>query len=305
MSDIPASSRIIALHGQPALSDFRRLKLLESLSVSGVCDVGIEAFFVHVAEVDDDWSEDDDQRLAVILGHAVDFFNVEAANDLFIITPRIGTISPWSSKASDIAAHCGLRRLQRLERGIAYRITGANSANRTAIAACIHDRMTESVLSCSAELAQLFSHQTPAPLTHVDTLGGGREALAEANRTLGLALADDEIDYLFEHFTAMQRNPTDAELMMFAQANSEHCRHKIFNADWVIDGEEQERSLFAMIRNTHQLNPEGTLVAYSDNSSVIEGGASQRFYPDVDAHYRAHDEQTHILMKVETHNHPT
>ncbi|MDX8392235.1 MAG: phosphoribosylformylglycinamidine synthase, partial [Mariprofundaceae bacterium] len=215
----------------------------------------------------------------------------------------------WSSKASDIAAHCGLRRLQRLERGIAYRITGANTANRTAIAACIHDRMTESVLSCSAELTQLFSHQTPAPLTHVDTMGGGREALAEANRTLGLALADDEIDYLFEHFTAMQRNPTDAELMMFAQANSEHCRHKIFNADWVIDGETQAQSLFAMIRHTHQTSPEGTLIAYSDNSSVIESSAgeqtTQRFYPDADGRYRAHANQTHILMKVETHHHPT
>ncbi len=309
MSDNVAISRIITLQGQAALSDFRRRKLLDALAVYGVRDVGIEAFFVHIAEVDDTWSESDSQRLAAILGHDADVFAAEAADDLFIVTPRIGTISPWSSKASDIAAHCGLDRLQRLERGIVYQIAGSKAADRAVIAACIHDRMTESVLADTANLAQLFSHQASAPLVCVDVLDGGRDALVNANQTLGLALADDEIDYLLEHFIAMQRNPTDAELMMFAQANSEHCRHKIFNADWLIDGEAQAQSLFAMIRHTHQSNPDGTLIAYSDNSSVIEGAGGEkstpRFYPDADGNYAAHDDRMHILMKVETHNHPT
>ncbi|MDQ6987871.1 MAG: phosphoribosylformylglycinamidine synthase [Mariprofundaceae bacterium] len=309
MSDISASTHIITLQGQTALSDFRRKKLADALTTCELRDVGIEAFFVHIAEVKEDWSEADSQRLATILSHDADFFASDAADDLFIVTPRIGTISPWSSKATDIAAHCGLDRLIRLERAIVYRIGGAKAVNRAAIAACLHDRMTESVLADTNDLAQLFSHQTPAPLAYVDVLKDGREALSAANQTLGLALADDEIDYLLEHFIAMARNPSDAELMMFAQANSEHCRHKIFNADWLIDGEAQAHSLFAMIRHTHQSNPDGTLIAYSDNSSVIKGAGgeqtTQRFYPDTDGNYAAHDDHMHILMKVETHNHPT
>ncbi len=305
MSNAPASTRILILQGPSALSDFRRRKLLESLAAYGINNAGIEAFFIHFAEVKETWSDVDSERLAAILGHAAKVLVVNAADDVFIVTPRIGTISPWSSKATDIAAHCGLDLLQRLERGVVYRVQGAKDVNRAAIATCIHDRMTESVLGSSDELGQLFSHQQPAPLAYVDILEGGREALAAANRTLGLALVNDEIDYLYSHFVAMQRNPSDAELMMFAQANSEHCRHKIFNADWVIDGEAQSQSLFSMIRHTHKTSPDGTLIAYSDNSSVIEGSKSQRFYPDTHGHYAAHDDLTHILMKVETHNHPT
>jgi len=243
--------------------------------------------------------------LAVLLGHAPELFSDHLSDDLTLVVPRIGTISPWSSKATDIASLCGLSELLRIERGVAYHIRGLNHEQHVAAAALLHDRMTESVLDDVDDLVQLFAHHEAAPLATIEMLENGRLALEAANRELGLALAEDEIDYLLEKFTALNRNPSDAELMMFAQANSEHCRHKIFNADWVIDGEEQGRSLFAMIRNTHQLNPEGTLVAYSDNSSVIEGGESKRFYPDADAHYRAHDDQTHILMKVETHNHPT
>ena len=299
------STRIITLQGQPALSDFRRAKLLQRFASLTLQDIHPEAFYLHIAEVDAAWTDADSERLSAILGFDKKTFQASAADELFIVTPRIGTISPWSSKATDIAAHCDLTRLLRLERGIVYHICGATSANRSLIAECIHDRMTESVLAQSDDLASLFSHQAPAALAHVDVLGGGRDALMGANKTLGLALAEDEIDYLLAHFIAMQRNPSDAELMMFAQANSEHCRHKIFNADWVIDGQAQESSLFAMIRHTHKTSPAGTLVAYSDNSSVIEGGMAKRFYPDADGTYAAHDDLMHILMKVETHNHPT
>jgi len=305
MSAASSPTRILTLQGQPALSDFRRAKLLQQFAAYNLNNLHPEAFYLHIAEVDAQWTEDDSARLATILGHEERSFTAQASDELFIITPRIGTISPWSSKATDIAGHCGLSALVRLERGLVYRVQGATAAHRALIAECLHDRMTESVLTDSASLVHLFSHQAPAPLAHVDIQSGGREALAGANKTLGLSLADDEIDYLLAHFTAIQRNPSDAELMMFAQANSEHCRHKIFNAEWVIDGEDQDTSLFAMIRHTHKTSPEGTLVAYSDNSSVIEGGMTARFYPDAIGDYKAHNDLTHILMKVETHNHPT
>ncbi|MBL4775322.1 MAG: phosphoribosylformylglycinamidine synthase [Mariprofundus sp.] len=305
MIEANVNTHIISLQGQPALSDFRRDKLLKALAEQGIADVVVQAHFIHIAEVNDDWQSADTQLLASLLGHAPDLFVGHACDALMLVVPRVGTISPWSSKATDIAALCGLPALQRLERGVAYHVSGLRENQQAAVAALLHDRMTESVLFDVDELVQLFGHHVATPLVSIDILTGGRAALEVANRELGLALADDEIDYLLENFLALKRNPSDAELMMFAQANSEHCRHKIFNADWVIDGEKQDRSLFAMIRNTHQLNPTGTLVAYSDNSSVIEGGKTKRFYPDVDGHYQAHDDNTHILMKVETHNHPT
>jgi len=305
MSSQPTPSRILPLKGQEALSDFRRDKLLEAMRRQGMVVTAIRAHYIHIAEVSEVWSELDTEQLARLLGHTPEIFEGHASDQLFVVVPRVGTISPWSSKATDIASLCGLGALLRLERGIVYMIDGlSHSQHQTAIA-LLHDRMTEAVLADVADLAQLFAHHLPAPLLTVDLLSGGRDALLKANRDMGLALADDEIDYLLENFIRLGRNPSDAELMMFAQANSEHCRHKIFNADWVIDGEAQGRSLFAMIRNTHQLNPAGTLVAYSDNSSVIEGGHTKRFYPDADKRYRTHADETHILMKVETHNHPT
>ncbi|MFQ5519200.1 MAG: phosphoribosylformylglycinamidine synthase, partial [Mariprofundus sp.] len=305
MIEATSPTHIITLKGQPALSDFRREKLLQAFAEQGIAADSIQADFIHMAEVGEGWSSESTERLAQLLGHAADLFADHISDDLFIVVPRIGTISPWSSKATDIAGLCGLADLKRLERGIAYHISGIHHDQHAKVAALLHDRMTESVLSDVSELPQLFAHHQPKPLVSVDVLGGGRAALEVANRNMGLALAEDEIDYLLENFLKLERNPSDAELMMFAQANSEHCRHKIFNADWVIDGEQQQRSLFAMIRNTHQLNPEGTLVAYSDNSSVIEGGKAQRFYPDSDHQYKPHDDEMHILMKVETHNHPT
>jgi phosphoribosylformylglycinamidine synthase len=303
MVEDTSPDRIITLQGQPALSGFRREKLLLAFQRRGLSVADIQAHYIYIAEVGDDWSGPDSIRLARLLGHAVDRPDINEDDELFLVTPRIGTISPWSSKATDIAGLCGLEALRRLERGIAFAVSGARRCS--AVAALLHDRMTESVLSDFSQLAQLFGHHEASPLATIDILAGGRQALEVANRDMGLALAGDEIDYLLENFAQMGRNPSDAELMMFAQANSEHCRHKIFNADWVIDGEQQQRSLFAMIRNTHQLHPQGTLVAYSDNSSVIEGFRSRRFYPDADRQYRVHDDDVHILMKVETHNHPT
>jgi len=299
------STHIITLQGQHALSAFRRDKLLKIFADQGLADITVQTHFIHIAEVTECWQAAHTEQLATLLGHAAEMFMPSASGELMLVVPRIGTISPWSSKATDIASLCGLSELLRLERGIAYHISGVADEQHAAVVALLHDRMTESVLLNVSELAQLFAHHEAAALEKIDILSGGRAALEAANRELGLALADDEIDYLLENFIQMGRNPSDAELMMFAQANSEHCRHKIFNADWIVDGKTQEHSLFAMIRNTHQLNPEGTLVAYSDNSSVIEGGKAQRFYPDADGHYQAHDDDVHILMKVETHNHPT
>jgi len=301
----PDSSRILTLKGDAALSDFRRDKLADAMSRQGIVAEEISAHYIHIAEVVQSWEDSETEQLARLLGHKADVFAEHTADDFFLVVPRIGTISPWSSKATDIAGLCGLSGLIRLERGIAYRVSGINHGQHAMVSALLHDRMTETVLSDVSELCRLFMHHEPRSLAVVDILSGGREALATANREMGLALAEDEIDYLLENFKQLNRNPSDAELMMFAQANSEHCRHKIFNADWIIDGEVQERSLFSMIRNTHQLNPEGTLVAYSDNSSVIEGAEPRRFYPDADRHYQAHDDNVHILMKVETHNHPT
>lgn len=296
MTTVSTSSRLIVLQGMPALSNFRKAKLCDVLHTSDVA-----AVFLHVAEVSEAWTHADSQKLADILGSPLQYYTASSADDLFIVTPRIGTISPWSSKATDIAQLCGLSSLLRIERAVAYRVQG----ERSIVTAALHDRMTESVLTSSDDLKSLFEHQAPKPLVYIDVLCDGRTALEVANRELGLALAEDEVDYLLENFIALKRNPSDAELMMFAQANSEHCRHKIFNADWTIDGDEMDKSLFSMIRYTHQTSPEGTIVAYSDNSSVIEGGDSKRFYPNADGSYSAHDDKMHILMKVETHNHPT
>jgi phosphoribosylformylglycinamidine synthase len=235
-----------------------------------------------------------------------------------LVVPRLGTISPWSSKATDIAQHCSLHKVERIERGVVYSVKtkkgkALTQAELKVVLPLLHDRMTESVFDPGASLKtgfndvaeKIFRHSEPLPLSTVDLMYGGNAALAAANIEMGLALSSDEIDYLVESFHRIGRNPTDVELMMFAQANSEHCRHKIFNADWVIDNEQQAISLFGMIRNTHKLHPEGTVVAYSDNSSVIEGAHIERFYPRTDGGYAYSDELTHTLMKVETHNHPT
>ena len=297
-------SDLITLRGKPALSRFRLDKLLENLRPLGVAEaLATPRYFVETRAP---LSADEQVFLAELLQAEA---HAPAAAALLVV-PRLGTVSPWSSKATDIAHNCDLSAVARIEHGLAWELRDAAGRPVTAEVAraslpWLHDRMTESVLFDEREAAQLFAHVAPRPLQTVDILGGGRAALERANADWGLALSPDEIDYLLDNFGKVRRNPTDVELMMFAQANSEHCRHKIFNADWVIDGEPKKESLFGMIRHTHAQRPQGTLSAYSDNAAVIAGAPGARFYPDADGVYRWHDEPIHILMKVETHNHPT
>ncbi|SDO79501.1 phosphoribosylformylglycinamidine synthase [Halomonas shengliensis] len=308
---------MLELRGAPALSAFRHAKLLAALH-DAVGDVAaLSAEYVHFVDHDGELSDDEAAVLARLLDYGAHQGLSEASGEgqLFLVVPRIGTQSPWSSKATDIAHSCGLAKIRRIERGIAYRVKLKGMLSEKAFArieSTLHDRMTETVLSDASDAAKLFERHQPAPLGSVDILEGGREALATANVELGLALAEDEVDYLVEAFRDLGRNPTDVELMMFAQANSEHCRHKIFNADWVIDGEAQPLSLFKMIKNTHQASPGKILSAYSDNAAVIEGATAPRFFAapltgraDERARYAAVEEPIQILMKVETHNHPT
>ncbi|WNW11552.1 phosphoribosylformylglycinamidine synthase [Pseudomonas sp. DTU_2021_1001937_2_SI_NGA_ILE_001] len=298
---------MLILRGAPALSAFRHSKLLEQLKQKVSAVHGLYAEFAHFAEVSGALSDQEQQVLDRLLKYGPSVAVQEPVGRLFLVMPRFGTISPWSSKASDIARNCGLDKIQRIERGIAFYVQGDFAeADQQAIAAVLHDRMTQVVLSDLEQAAGLFSHAQPKPLTSVDVLGGGRAALEKANVDLGLALAEDEVDYLVKSFIGLNRNPNDIELMMFAQANSEHCRHKIFNASWDIDGESQEKSLFGMIKNTYQMHSEGVLSAYKDNASVIVGNVAGRFFPNPETRqYGAVQEPVHILMKVETHNHPT
>jgi phosphoribosylformylglycinamidine synthase len=298
---------ILTLRGAPALSSFRLQRLQQALA-AGVPGVRIiTAEYWHFVATRQPLTDSERRQLSALLEERPEP-NSERGQ-LFLVTPRIGTISPWSSKATDIAWNSGLQTIERIERGVAYllhaRRRKLSATDRRDIAALLHDRMLETVLDDPAQTADLFRHFAPRPLTGVDLLGGGRAALIDANSRLGLALSDDEVDYLVELFVRAGRNPTDVELMMFAQANSEHCRHKIFNASWVIDGQPRSETLFGMIRETHRAHPAGTIVAYTDNASIIEGASVPRFHPGADGRYAYHEELTHILAKVETHNHPT
>ena len=297
---------MLELRGAPALSEFRQNKVLNKLQQVLPQVSGVYAEFMHFAELHEALADNELAVLQRILRYGPKAEVKEGKGEFFLVVPRFGTISPWSSKATDIAHNCGLNKVQRLERGIAYYVEGISAAERAAAAAVLHDRMVEVVLDNSSAAADLFSHAEPAPLSTVDILGGGRDALIEADKNLGLALADDEVDYLVENYNILGRNPTDVELMMFAQANSEHCRHKIFNATWTLDGEDQDKSLFQMIKNTYECYNENILSAYKDNASVIVGHKAGRFFPNPDSRaYTYHQEDMHILMKVETHNHPT
>ncbi len=298
---------MLILRGAPALSAFRHSKLLEQLKQKVSAVSGVYAEFAHFAEVAGELTGEEQDVLGRILKYGPSVPVQEPSGRLYLVLPRFGTISPWSSKASDIARNCGLANVLRIERGISFYVEGEFSpAESQLVADCLHDRMTQMVLGSMQEAEGLFTHAEPRPLTAIDVLGGGRAALEKANVELGLALAEDEIDYLVTSFEGLGRNPHDIELMMFAQANSEHCRHKIFNASWDIDGESQEKSLFGMIKNTYQMHSEGVLSAYKDNASVIVGNVAGRFFPDPHTRqYGAVQEPVHILMKVETHNHPT
>ena len=312
---------ISTFEGGNALSGFRVQQLLPRLQAIHDKINGIAARFVHLVASDAEPSATERDKLAALLSYG-DPYAGGADGVLLVVSPRFGTVSPWASKATDIAHNCGLA-IHRVERVTEYRVTlksgllakAALSPEQLAlVATLLHDRMTESVMLDRAEAAGgLFTELHPAPMEHVDVLGGGRAALEKANTQWGLALADDEIDYLVNAFNGLKRNPTDVELMMFAQANSEHCRHKIFNAQFTIDGVPQDKSLFGMIRNTHQLAPQHTVVAYSDNASVMEGGPVERFVAKSDlgadglglSSYQKSSAVSHVLMKVETHNHPT
>ena len=295
-------AEILTLRGGAARSEFRISKLLATVQDAGVPVTSLVAEYRYFVELNAPLAQADQIFLCELL-HAQPH---TPEKKVLLITPRLGTVSPWSSKATDIARNCGLAAVNRIEHGVAWTIEGKpGRKDRTRLLAALHDRMTESVLTDERDAARLFSHQSPKPLETVDVLKGGKAALIKANLALGLALSEDEIDYLLANFKKVKRNPTDVELTMFAQANSEHCRHKIFNADWIIDGQKQNESLFGMVRHTHAVRPQGTLSAYSDNASVIEGYTAGRFYPDSDGVYRVHQEPIHILMKVETHNHPT
>jgi phosphoribosylformylglycinamidine synthase len=302
---------MLYLRGCPSLSDFRKQKLLAQCREQVPALRDLRADYLHVVELDEALSSVERDILEKLLTYGPERSAGDVAEVAVIVMPRPGTISPWSSKATDIVHNCGLEKVTRVERGIAYSFSTANDvplddAALAALMPLLHDRMTESVLFDIGDTDALFRHAVPAPMAIVDVLGGGRDALEIANRELGLALSDDEIDYLVENFTALERNPVDIELMMFAQANSEHCRHKIFNASWIIDGQPQERSLFEMIRASYRASPDGILSAYSDNAAVVEGFEVQRFFPAPGTHvYAAHTEAAHLVMKVETHNHPT
>ncbi len=296
--DAPAQ-QVLTLPGAVALSPFRVEKLLASLR-GRAGKTAIDTRFVHFAAIAEPLDARETQVLEKLLTYGTPARG-EPQGKLLLVLPRFGTVSPWSSKATDIAHNCGLSKVIRIERGVACYVTERDPA----LEAAIHDRMTETVVTDLADAHKLFAHAKPRPLSIVDVLAGGRRALETANESMGLALAPDEVDYLLANFTKLGRNPTDVELMMFAQANSEHCRHKIFNATWTIDGVRQDRSLFQMIRNTHAAHPEGTVVAYSDNSAVMEGAEIQRFFADASHAWKYRDDRTHILMKVETHNHPT
>ena len=306
-----ASTTLLQLRGAPALSPFRRAKMrqLFQARVPEISDCYAE--YWHFAQVEGGLSQDELETLQRILSYGPRREPESRDEEAVWVLPRFGTISPWSSKATDIVHHCGLTRIRRLERGVAWYLRAGDGGPLSPEArerawALIHDRMTETVVRDPERIRQSFDSGEPAPLTVVDILAEGRDALEAANTSLGLALSGDEIEYLFENFRRLGRNPTDVELMMFAQANSEHCRHKIFNADWIIDGRRQDSSLFAMIRKSHVLSPQGTVVAYDDNASVIEGFSVNRFFPHPQRREYAYCEDlTHILMKVETHNHPT
>jgi len=309
---------MLILRGSPALSQFRLQKTARDLAASAIPARAIGAEFVHMVEVNGELSSAERTVLEKLLTYGPSRASVEIDGCLQVVAPRPGTISPWSSKATDIAHICGLTKIKRIERAVAYTIdTGDGGAgtrfpfslltksSSKALRGKLHDRMTQVVFGDLPACEALFRHETPRAMTTVPVLTAGRAALVAANQSLGLALADDEIDYLVKNFTALGRDPNDIELMMFAQANSEHCRHKIFNATWEIDGAKRDRSLFQMIKNTYELHRDGILPP-TRTTRRFAGSRGGRFFVDPrTGEYAAHDEDIHILCKVETHNHPT
>ncbi|MEZ5730184.1 MAG: phosphoribosylformylglycinamidine synthase [Burkholderiaceae bacterium] len=309
------------LPGSPALSTFRRDRLLGELRRIDDRIASLDARFHYYLWADSPIDPDEHARLQSLVDERASAFEGDAGLKLWVV-PRLGTVSPWASKATDIARVCGSSAIRRIERGVVYRLQARrgllgraaidpDSARR--LGAALHDQMTESLLLDAPEPAAMFETLPGKPMQTVPVVAHGRDALLEANTALGLALSADEIDYLVDAFSREGRDPTDVELMMFAQANSEHCRHKIFNASWTLDGEPMPETLFGMIRKTHAAAPAGTIVAYADNAAILEGAVSTRFHPrygspgQAGPHgaYEAMPGLTHSLLKVETHNHPT
>ena len=304
---------VFELNGARALSDFRAARLLASLKRVSTHVEAVSGRFAHFVHAARPLTDAEKARLASLLDYGDPAEDVRG--DLtFMVVPRLGTISPWASKATDIVKNCGIEGVHRVERGTVFSLalTGAvTEEEKQALAACLHDRMTESVVAADFPPEKLFVELEGRPMASVALVEEGRPALERANVEMGLALSEDEIDYLTNAFTKAGRNPTDVELMMFAQANSEHCRHKIFNAKWTIDGEEREETLFGMIRRTHKMAPQGTITAYADNAAIFEGAEVSRLYPrpgsgnEFGRVFERRDELTHTVFKVETHNHPT
>ena len=304
---------VFELNGARALSDFRAARLLAALQRVSSNIEAVSGRFVHFVHTSRELTEAEKTRLGSLLDYG------DAAEDVrgdvtFMVVPRLGTISPWASKATDIVKNCGIEGVMRVERGTVFSLQTSASLTddeKAAAAATLHDRMTESVVAEDFLAEQLFVELEGRPMATVALVEEGRPALERANVDMGLALSEDEIDYLTDAFTKIGRNPTDVELMMFAQANSEHCRHKIFNARWTIDGADREETLFGMIRQTHKMAPQGTITAYADNAAIFEGAEVTRLYPrpgsgnEFGRVFERADEMTHTVFKVETHNHPT
>ena len=304
---------VFELNGARALSDFRAARLLAALQRVSSNIEAVSGRFVHFVHTSRELTEAEKTRLGSLLDYG------DAAEDVrgdvtFMVVPRLGTISPWASKATDIVKNCGIEGVMRVERGTVFSLQTSASLTddeKAVAAATLHDRMTESVVAEDFPAEQLFVELEGRPMATVALVEEGRPALERANVDMGLALSEDEIDYLTDAFTKIGRNPTDVELMMFAQANSEHCRHKIFNARWTIDGADREETLFGMIRQTHKMAPQGTITAYADNAAIFEGAEVTRLYPrpgsgnEFGRVFERADEMTHTVFKVETHNHPT
>ena len=301
---------MIILRGSPALSSFREQKLLSDFNQASLPVKGVYAEYVHVVDLESGLSPEEKTTLEKLLTYGPSREAREPEGTLFVVAPRPGTISPWSSKATDIAHICGLSGVKRIERAIAYYVDfngGVTDGVLKAVKAKIHDRMTEKVFPALHLLDVLFMHDAPKKLVEVPIMTEGRNALVRADKEMGLALSPAEIDYLVESFSALKRNPTDVELYMFAEMNSEHCRHKVFGAEWTIDGEKKDLSLFQMIKNTYKMHSTNILSAYKDNAAVMNGAKrAGRYYADPKTNrYGWHEEAIPILMKVETHNHPT
>ncbi len=294
------------MYGSQVFSEFRKIALIKKLKLINPSINNIESTYLHLIKSCNPLNFEENKHLEKILSYSSSPAFLDLTNIIYI-GPRIGTISPWSSRASDIAKHAGIN-IDRIERCAAISISSSSKLTREdwwKSGECISDRMTESIFLNRNDILNLFQHQLPQPLVSINFLAEGLPSLEKFNESQGLALSSDELSYLADYYKSEKRDPTDAELMMFAQANSEHCRHKIFNADWIIENKVQQKSLFGMIRNTHEKSPQKTVIAYSDNSSIIEGSSINRFYPDSNGIYGSHQELTHYIIKVETHNHPT